>query len=81
MPLLDLAQRQVGAETNTQGWLTKDRIFTNLYGFQPWTLAAARKRGDWDNTKALLAKGKDGIIERSRRPACAAAAARASRPG
>jgi NADH-quinone oxidoreductase subunit E len=21
MPLLDLAQRQVGAETNTQGWL------------------------------------------------------------
>ena len=24
----------------------KDRIFTNLYGFQPWTLAAARKSGD-----------------------------------
>ncbi|WP_309750751.1 NADH-quinone oxidoreductase subunit NuoF [Novosphingobium sp.] len=40
----------------------KDRIFTNLYGYQPWTLAAARKRGDWDNTKALLAKGKDAII-------------------
>jgi NADH-quinone oxidoreductase subunit F len=41
----------------------KDRIFTNLYGYQPWTLAAARKRGDWDNTKAILAKGRDGIIE------------------
>ncbi|HQV02636.1 MULTISPECIES: NADH-quinone oxidoreductase subunit NuoF [unclassified Novosphingobium] len=41
----------------------KDRIFTNLYGYQPWTLAAARKRGDWDNTKAILAKGKDAIIE------------------
>jgi NADH-quinone oxidoreductase subunit F len=41
----------------------KDRIFTNVYGYQPWTLAAARKRGDWDDTKALLAKGKDGIIE------------------
>ena len=41
----------------------KDRIFTNLYGYQPWTLAAARKRGDWDKTKALLAKGKDGIID------------------
>jgi NADH-quinone oxidoreductase subunit F len=41
----------------------KDRIFTNLYGYQPWTLAAARKRGDWDNTKALLTKGRDGIIE------------------
>ncbi|WP_309623992.1 NADH-quinone oxidoreductase subunit NuoF [Novosphingobium sp.] len=41
----------------------KDRIFTNLYGYQPWTLAAARKRGDWDNTKALLAKGKDAIID------------------
>jgi NADH-quinone oxidoreductase subunit F len=41
----------------------KDRIFTNLYGYQPWTLAAARKRGDWDNTKAILAKGRDGIVE------------------
>ena len=41
----------------------KDRIFTNLYGYQPWNLAAARKRGDWDNTKALLARGRDGIIE------------------
>ncbi len=41
----------------------KDRIFTNLYGYQSWTLAAARKRGDWDDTKAILAKGKDAIIE------------------
>ena len=30
----------------------KDRIFTNLYGFQPWGLKAAQKRGDWDDTKA-----------------------------
>jgi NADH-quinone oxidoreductase subunit F len=37
----------------------KDRIFTNLYGYQPWNLDAARKRGDWDNTKALLEKGRD----------------------
>ena len=41
----------------------KDRIFTNLYGYQPWTLEAARKRGDWDNTKALLERGRDGIIQ------------------
>jgi len=41
----------------------KDRIFTNLYGYQPWNLAAARARGDWDNTKALLEKGRDGIIQ------------------
>jgi len=41
----------------------KDRIFTNLYGYQPWQLAAARKRGDWDNTKAILAKGRDAIVE------------------
>ena len=40
----------------------KDRIFTNLYGIQPWNLEAARKRGDWDGTKDLLAKGKDWII-------------------
>ena len=41
----------------------KDRIFTNLYGYQPWTLAAARKRGDWDDTKALLTRGQDAIID------------------
>lgn len=41
----------------------KDRIFTNLYGFEDWKLAAAKKRGDWDNTKAILAKGQDVIIE------------------
>lgn len=41
----------------------KDRIFTNLYGFESWNLEAARKRGDWDGTKELLAKGRDWIIE------------------
>ena len=41
----------------------KDRIFTNLYGYQPWNLAAAKKRGDWDNTKALLDLGRDKIID------------------
>jgi len=41
----------------------KDRIFTNLYGFQPWNLEAARKRGDWVETKRLMEKGQDAIIE------------------
>ncbi|MCB2075110.1 MAG: NADH-quinone oxidoreductase subunit NuoF, partial [Novosphingobium sp.] len=41
----------------------KDRIFTNVYGYQPWNLDAARARGDWDNTKAILEKGRDAIIE------------------
>ncbi len=41
----------------------EDRIFTNLYGFDDWRLAGARRRGDWDGTKALLAKGRDRIVE------------------
>jgi NADH-quinone oxidoreductase subunit F len=41
----------------------KDRIFTNLYGTQPWHLAAARMRGNWDGTAAILARGRDAIIE------------------
>ena len=41
----------------------KDRIFTNLYGFHDWTLKGAQARGDWDNTGALLALGRDKIIE------------------
>ncbi|MEN3747002.1 NADH-quinone oxidoreductase subunit NuoF [Sphingomonas sp. HF-S3] len=42
----------------------KDRIFTNLYGFQPWGLKGAMERGDWDQTKALLEIGNDTIIDR-----------------
>ena len=41
----------------------KDRIFTNVYGFQPWNLKAAQARGDWDDTKALLTRGRDAIID------------------
>ncbi len=41
----------------------KDRIFTNLYGYQPWQLKAAMARGDYDDTKGLMARGQDAIIE------------------
>jgi NADH-quinone oxidoreductase subunit F len=41
----------------------RDRIFTNLYGIHDWTLAGARKRGDWDGTAAILARGREAIIE------------------
>jgi NADH-quinone oxidoreductase subunit F len=41
----------------------KDRIFTNVYGYQPWTLKAAMKRGDWDDVKGLMARGQDAIID------------------
>lgn len=41
----------------------KDRIFQNLYGFQPYNLQAAKKRGDWDGTKSFLDKGKEWLIE------------------
>jgi NADH-quinone oxidoreductase subunit F len=41
----------------------KDRIFTNVYGFQSPDLKAAQQRGDWDNTKALMAAGPDAIID------------------
>lgn len=41
----------------------KDRIFTNLYGFEDFGLKAAQKRGDWDNTKKLLEWGREKIVE------------------
>jgi len=41
----------------------KDRIFTNVYGFQSADLKAAQARGDWDNTAALIALGPDKIID------------------
>ncbi|WP_419235180.1 NADH-quinone oxidoreductase subunit NuoF [Rickettsia endosymbiont of Nabis limbatus] len=41
----------------------EDRIFTNLHGEQSHDLKSSKKRGDWYNTKALLNKGKEWIIE------------------
>jgi hypothetical protein len=45
----------------------KDRIFTNLYGrsrsgWKAWRRAERGCKG-WDGTKAILAKGRDAIIE------------------
>ncbi|SNY93737.1 NADH dehydrogenase subunit F [Cohaesibacter sp. ES.047] len=40
----------------------KDRIFTNIYGLHDWGLEGALKRGSWDGTKGILAKGQDWII-------------------
>jgi NADH-quinone oxidoreductase subunit F len=41
----------------------EDRIFQNLYGFHDSKLAGARSRGAWDNTKVILDKGRDWIID------------------
>ena len=41
----------------------KDRIFTNLYGLRDWRLRGARVRGDWDGTAAIIARGRDAIVE------------------
>jgi len=40
-----------------------DKIFSNLYGFADVSLAAAKKRGDWKDTKRLIEKGSEWIIE------------------
>jgi len=41
----------------------EDRIFTNIYGWEGADLKSAQKRGDWDNTKKIIKKGKDWIID------------------
>lgn len=41
----------------------EDRIFQNLYGQDDWGLEGARRRGIWDNTKALLELGREKLVE------------------
>lgn len=41
----------------------KDRIFDNLYGLEPVTLRAAKKRGDWISTARLMRRGPHQIID------------------
>ena len=41
----------------------EDRIFTNLYGLDDPGLTGARRRGDWDGARDILARGRDAIVE------------------
>ena len=41
----------------------KDRIFTNIYGWESPGLEAAKKRGDWSRTAALMKGGHDAVVE------------------
>jgi NADH-quinone oxidoreductase subunit F len=41
----------------------QDRIFTNLYGIHDAGLPGARSRGDWDGTAAIIARGREAIVE------------------
>ena len=41
----------------------KDRIFQNLYNDLGADLDSSQKRGDWINTKEIIDKGRDWIID------------------
>ena len=41
----------------------KDKIFKNLYGQDDWALKGAYKRNIWSNTKEIIKKGSDFIID------------------
>ncbi len=41
----------------------KDRIFTNIYGFEDQSVAGAKSRGLWDGTKNILALGPEAICD------------------
>ncbi|HEX2593721.1 MAG TPA: NADH-quinone oxidoreductase subunit NuoF [Rhizomicrobium sp.] len=41
----------------------KDRIFTNIYGFQDKSLKGVKARGLWDNTKKILEMSPEDICE------------------
>jgi NADH-quinone oxidoreductase subunit F len=40
----------------------QDRIFNNIYGIHDRSMKGAMSRGHWDNTKAILDKGRDWIV-------------------
>ena len=45
----------------------EDRIYTNLYGFESPYLKAAQARGDWDGTRAILEKGREWIVDETKK--------------
>ena len=41
----------------------EDKIFKNLHGQDDWNLLKAKKRGIWIDTKKIMEKGKEKIID------------------
>ena len=41
----------------------KDKIFKNIYGFSGTGLKVAKSLGDWNNTKSIMLKGKNWILD------------------
>ena len=41
----------------------QDKIFQNLHGFEEAFLEGAKKRGSWSNTKEILSKSQNDVIE------------------
>ena len=41
----------------------KDKIFKNIYGFSGEGLKVAKSLGDWNNTKSIMLKGKNWILD------------------
>lgn len=41
----------------------KDRIFTNIYGMYDRSLVAVKRRGHWDATSDIIARGRDAIVQ------------------
>lgn len=60
-PLLNMMM--LGRDKELPMLRLEDRIFTNLYGFDDSGLKGAQARGDWSNTKDLIQKGRDWIID------------------
>ena len=46
----------------------KDRIFTNIYGWDDPGLKGAKKRGDWDKTAAILSVAMTILLKRLNLP-------------
>ena len=41
---------------------TENKIFTNLYNEHGWEIENAVKRDDWKDTKNIISKGREWII-------------------
>ena len=40
----------------------EDKIFKNLYNSFGWEIEKSLERSDWSNTKEIISKGRDWII-------------------
>ena len=60
---------------------TSNKIFSNLSGQKKYDIISSKQRGDWDNTKDFIIRGREWIIDEIKKSGLRGRSGAGSSPG